>query len=40
VFETVTVEPKHIDAIMAENGRVPGKLSGTLITLELKGLVK
>jgi DNA processing protein len=40
VFETVTVEPKHIDAIMAENGSAPGKLSGTLITLELKGLVK
>jgi DNA processing protein len=40
LFETVTVEPKHIDAIMAENGSAPGKLSGTLITLEPKGLVK
>jgi DNA processing protein len=40
VLETITSEPKHIDAIMAENGSAPGKLSGILITLELKGLVK
>jgi len=40
VFKTVTDEPKHIDIIMAECGSAPGKLSGVLITLELKGLVK
>jgi len=40
VFKTVTNEPKHIDAIMAESSSTPGKLSGLLITLELKGLVK
>lgn len=40
VFKTVKDEPKHIDAIMAESGSAPGKLSGILITLELKGLVK
>jgi len=40
VFKTVTNDPKHIDVIMAESGSAPGKLSGVLITLELKGLVK
>ena len=40
VYKTVTDEPKHIDAIMAESSSAPGKLSGLLITLELKGLVK
>ncbi len=40
VFKTVTDEPKHIDVIMAESGSTAGKLSGVLITLELKGLVK
>ena len=40
VFKTVTDEPKHIDVIMAESSSSPGKLSGLLITLELKGLVK
>jgi len=40
VFDTVTVEPKHIDAIMAASGRSPGRLRGVLTTLELKGLVK
>jgi len=40
VFKTVTDEPKHIDVIMAESSSAPGKLSGVLITLELKGLVK
>ncbi|MEK6744727.1 MAG: DNA-processing protein DprA [Nitrospirota bacterium] len=40
VFKTVTNEPKHIDAIMAESSSTPGRLSGLLITLELKGLVK
>ena len=40
VFKTITNEPKHIDVIMAECRSAPGKLSGVLITLELKGLVK
>lgn len=40
VFKTITDEPKHIDVIMAECSSAPGKLSGILITLELKGLVK
>jgi DNA processing protein len=40
VFETVTDEPKHIDVLLAESCSAPGKLSGVLITLELKGLVK
>jgi DNA processing protein len=40
VFDTVSAEPKHIDAIMAESGRAPGRLGGILTTLELKGLVK
>jgi len=40
VFETVTDEPKHIDVIMAESSSTPGKLSGILINLELKSLVK
>jgi DNA processing protein len=40
VLKAVTDEPKHIDAIMAESIGAPGKLSGVLITLELKGLVK
>jgi len=40
VFDAVSAEPKHIDAIMAENGGPPGRLGGILTTLELKGLVK
>jgi DNA processing protein len=40
VFDAVTSEPKHIDSIMAAIGRAPGKVSGILINLELKGLVK
>jgi len=40
VFDTISAEPKHIDAIMAENGSAPGRLGGILTTLELKGLVK
>jgi DNA processing protein len=40
VFDTVTGEPKHIDAIMTASGKAPGRLSGILTTLELKGLVK
>ena len=39
VFDTISAEPKHIDAIMAENGSAPGRLGGILTTLELKGLV-
>ncbi len=40
VFDNLSAEPKHIDAIMAESGRAPGRLGGILTTLELKGLVK
>jgi DNA processing protein len=40
VFDNLSAEPKHIDAIMAESGRTPGRLGGILTTLELKGLVK
>lgn len=40
VFESLSLEPKHIDAITAETGRPPAKIGGTLVTLELKGLVK
>jgi len=40
VYDSVTGEPKHIDAIMAASGKAPGRLSGVLTTLELKGLVK
>ncbi|MHB8844347.1 MAG: DNA-processing protein DprA [Nitrospirota bacterium] len=40
VYGTVTDEPKHIDTILAENGCTPGRLSGILTTLELKGLIR
>jgi DNA processing protein len=40
VFVRITNEPRHIDAIMAECGATPGKISGVLIALELKGLVR
>ncbi|HLE42260.1 MAG TPA: DNA-processing protein DprA [Nitrospirota bacterium] len=40
VFRCITNEPKHIDLIMTEAGATPGKISGTLITLELKGLAR
>ncbi len=40
VFAHVTAEPRHIDRIMTESGTTPGMLSGVLLTLELKGLVK
>ncbi len=40
VFDTVTAEPKHIDILLMECGGTPGRLSGALVTLELKGLVK
>jgi DNA processing protein len=40
VFDCLTDEPKHIDSIMSECGASAGKLSGVLISLELKGLAK
>ena len=40
VFRCITNEPKHIDLIMTEAGATPGKISGTLFTLELKGLAR
>jgi DNA processing protein len=40
VFQCVTNEPKHIDGIMNECRIAAGTMSGVLITLELKGLVK
>ncbi len=40
VFQCITSDPKHIDAIMNECRAAAGKLSAVLITLELKGLVK
>jgi DNA processing protein len=36
----ITNEPRHIDVIMNESRMAPGRLSGVLITLELKGLAK
>lgn len=39
VFDHITAEPRHIDRIMQETGTTAGRLSGVLITLELKGLV-
>ncbi len=40
ILQCITSEPKHIDTIMNESRRAAGMLSGILITLELKGLVK
>jgi DNA processing protein len=40
VFRQVTNEPKHIDILMKESGTTPARISGALVTLELKGLVK
>jgi len=40
VYRCITTEPKHVDAIMNECSASAGKLSGVLITLELKGLAK
>jgi len=40
VFHRITNEPKHIDSLMKESGVTPAKISGALLTLELKGLVK
>ncbi|HWR73089.1 MAG TPA: DNA-processing protein DprA, partial [Nitrospirota bacterium] len=39
VIDHITGEPRHIDRIMQESGTTAGRLSGVLITLELKGLV-
>jgi DNA processing protein len=40
VFRQITNEPKHIDVLMQESKSTPARISGTLVTLELKGLVK
>jgi DNA processing protein len=40
VFRCIATEPKHIDVIMNETSLAAGRLSGVLITLELKGLAK
>ena len=40
VLSCISSEPGHIDAIMNESRLAAGRLSGVLITLELKGLVK
>lgn len=40
IFRSITNEPKHIDVIMNECQASAGKLSGVLISLELKGLAK
>ncbi len=40
VFRCVTNEAKHIDLLMNESRISPGRLSGVLVTLELKGLAK
>jgi DNA processing protein len=40
VFQVLSDEPTHIDAILSASGSTPGMLNGVLTTLELKGLVK
>ena len=40
VFRQITNEPKHIDILMKESNSTPAGISGALITLELKGLVR
>lgn len=40
VFESVGPSPKQIDAIIAESGLSASMVSGTLLALEVKGLVK
>jgi len=40
VYQSLANEPKHIDAIMNECRTSAGKLSGVLVSLELKGLAK
>jgi DNA processing protein len=40
ILRFLTSEPGHIDVIMNESHLAAGRLSGVLITLELKGLAK
>jgi predicted Rossmann fold nucleotide-binding protein DprA/Smf involved in DNA uptake len=40
VLKTITAEPKHIDALLAECGITAGRLGGILTALELYGAVK
>ena len=40
IFRCISGEPKHIDRIIVESDTAPGKISGLLITLELKGMVR
>jgi DNA processing protein len=40
ILRCITNEPRHIDIIMNDSRFAAGKLSGVLINLELKGLVK
>ncbi len=40
VLQRLSVDPKHIDALMHDSRIAAGALSGALITLELKGLAK
>jgi len=40
ILSRITSEPRHIDVIMNESRLAAGRLSGVLITLELKGLAK
>ena len=40
ILRCITSEPRHIDVIMNESRLAAGRLSGVLITLELKGLAK
>jgi DNA processing protein len=40
VLQSLSGEPKHIDALLQESRVTAGALSGALITLELKGLAK
>ena len=40
IFRSISNEPKHIDVIMNECQASAGKLSGILLSLELKGLAK
>jgi DNA processing protein len=40
ILRCITNEPRHIDVIMNDSRFAAGKLSGILINLELKGLVK
>jgi len=40
VFRQITNEPKHIDLLMKESNTTPARISGVLVTLELKGLVR